>query len=70
MLRAPEDIAQLKSSVTQSWSAAEAELEEKYAAKRKKNDPLTLKEYLAQQTPGEAEDLALGVARKLGPVFS
>jgi hypothetical protein len=65
MLRTPEDIAQLKSSSTQSWSKEAPELEKKYAALRKEGDPATLADYLAQQSPAHADELALGLARRL-----
>jgi hypothetical protein len=65
MLRTPEDIAQLKSSATQSWSKEAPELEEKYALLKREGDPPTLAEYLAKQSPAHADELALSIARKL-----
>jgi hypothetical protein len=65
MLRAPRDIAQLKSSVGQEWNKETQELRESYAARRSPTDPATLEEYMAQQNPAHADEFALGIARML-----
>lgn len=65
MLRAPRDIAQLKSSVGQEWNKAAQKLRESYAARRSSNDPATLEEYMAQQHPAHADEFALSIARML-----
>jgi Protein of unknown function (DUF4238) len=65
MLRAPRDIAQLKSSVGQEWNKETQKLRESYAATRSPNDPATLDEYIAQQNPAHADEFALGIARVL-----
>jgi hypothetical protein len=65
MLRTPEDIAQLKSSVGQDWGKAVPELEEVYAARRSDIDPPTIREYLEKLTPGHADEFAFRIARTL-----
>lgn len=65
MLRAPEDVAQLKSSVEEEWGKALPELEEGYAAQRSKDDPATFREYLQKQNPAEADEFAFSIARML-----
>ena len=65
MLRAPEDIAQLKSATTQDWSSAIHELEAIYAAQRLEGDPETVQEYLSLQSPGEIDKLSFKIARTL-----
>ncbi len=65
MLRTPEDIAQLKSSVGQDWGKVIPELEEVYAARRSETDPPTIREYLERQNPGQTDEFAFSVARKL-----
>lgn len=65
MLRAPEDIAQLKSSVSEDWSAAIPDIQRVYDEHRTEKDPVTVDEYFAQQNVGQVDELAFGVARKL-----
>jgi hypothetical protein len=65
MLRAPQDITQLKSSVTQVWEAHLPKLEQDYAERRQESDPKTLREYLEQQSPGHANEFIFEVARSL-----
>jgi Protein of unknown function (DUF4238) len=65
MLRTPEDVAQLKSSVKQDWAKAVPELEEIYTARRSVTDPLTVGEYLKAQNPAEEDEFALSIARTL-----
>lgn len=59
MLRAPRDIAQLKSSVGQEWNRETQELRESYAARRSPTDPATLEEYMEQQIPPTPTSLLL-----------
>lgn len=65
MLRAPEDIAQLKSSVKEDWSKVLPEIAEIYAARRAPGMPATVGEYLAGQDQGETDAWALKIARTL-----
>lgn len=65
MLRTPEDIAQLKSSVREEWSKAVPRLQEVYAARRSGDMPATVDEYLRQQGDGETDGFALQIARTL-----
>lgn len=65
MLRTPEDIAQLKSSVRQTWDEAIPGLQEVYAARRSATDPLTVREYLEGQNIGQVDEFAFSVARTL-----
>jgi hypothetical protein len=65
MLRAPRDIAQLKSSVGQEWNKETQELREIYAASRSANDPATFDEYVEQQNPAHADEFAFSIARTL-----
>ena len=64
MLRAPEDIAQLKSSVGQAWNDAMPEIEAAYAARRTDADPATLAECLEQRNDSH-DEFALTIARDL-----
>jgi hypothetical protein len=62
MLRTPEDIAQLKSSVNQEWVKAIPQLsEEDYAARRSEADPPTVREYIEKRR----DEFAFGVARTM-----
>ena len=61
MLRAPRDIAQLKSSVEQEWNKELQMLRESYATKRSSNDPATFEEYIAQQNPAHADEFAFSL---------
>jgi hypothetical protein len=65
MLRAPEDIAQLKSSVKEDWSQVLPEIAEIYAARRTPEMPATIAEYLSGQDRGETDEWALKIARIL-----
>ena len=65
MLRAPRDIAQLKSSVGQEWNKDTQRLREIYAASRSANDPATFDEYVVQQNPAHADEFAFDIARTL-----
>lgn len=65
MLRAPEDIAQLKSSVREDWSKAIPQLENIYAARRSPDMPATVGEYLDQLDGGDTDHFALKIARTL-----
>jgi hypothetical protein len=65
MLRTPEDIAQLKSSVQEEWSKAVPRLQEVYAERRSDDMPATVDEYLRQQGDGEIDAFALQIARTL-----
>ncbi len=64
-LRAPEDIAQLKSSVTEDWSVADSRIAEAYEAGRSEAFPATVGEYLKSQSPGDTDAAAFKVARTL-----
>lgn len=65
MLRAPEDIAQLKASVAEAWAKEIPQMEKDYAARRTEADPPTIHEYLEQQRPGHADEFAFSIARTL-----
>jgi Protein of unknown function (DUF4238) len=65
MLRTPEDIEQLKTSVRQDWESSEPELEAKYAAKKRIGDPETIKEYLQSHEPDHLEKLTASIAKRL-----
>ena len=65
MLRAPDDITQLKSSVGQEWNKQSQKLREDYAARRSPNDPLTFEEYIDQKNPAHADERTFRIARKL-----
>jgi hypothetical protein len=65
MLRAPRDIAQLKSSVGQEWDKETQRLREVYAESRSANDPATFDEYLKHQNPAHADEFAFRIARTL-----
>lgn len=65
MLRTPEDIAQLKSSVREDWSKAVPRLEAAYAAGRTAGMPETVGEYLRQLDEGDTDHFALKIARTL-----
>jgi hypothetical protein len=65
MLRAPRDIAQLKSSVEQEWNKESQMLRESYAVRRSSNDPATLEEFMAQQNPAYADEFTFSIARTL-----
>jgi hypothetical protein len=65
MLRAPEDIAQLKSSVSEDWGKAIPQLQTAYDAGRSADMPATIGDYLRQQVPGETDEFALSIARTL-----
>ncbi len=65
MLRAPEDIAQLKSSVEQEWAKVMPTLSAVYAAERSPSDPPTPAEYIAQKNPAHGDELTFGIARAL-----
>ena len=65
MLRAPRDIAQLKSSVRQEWDKETQHIRAKYAASRSETDPATLEEYLRQLNPAYEDEFALSVGCKL-----
>ncbi|HWE86327.1 MAG TPA: DUF4238 domain-containing protein [Terracidiphilus sp.] len=65
MLRAPRDIAQLKSSVKQDWNLNAKALRERYAAIKSSSDPATLEEYIARQNPAYEDEFAFSIARTL-----
>ena len=65
MLRAPRDIAQLKSSVGREWHKATEKFRETYAALRSPSDPATFDEYVALQNPAHADEFAFSIARIL-----
>jgi hypothetical protein len=65
MLRAPEDIAQLKSSVAEDWSKAIPELEEAYAKIKSNGGPTTVSEYLQSLGEGQIDAFALRIAQSL-----
>jgi hypothetical protein len=65
MLRAPEDIAQLRSSIGEALGKAMSELEKIYAAQRSEGDPPTLLAQLEQKNPGQEDKFALSVAQNL-----
>jgi Protein of unknown function (DUF4238) len=65
MLRTPEDIAQLKSSVGQEWGKVLPNMEDSYAARRSETDPPTLREYLDRQNPGQADEFVFSIAQTL-----
>jgi hypothetical protein len=65
MLRSPEDIAQLKSSVREEWGKAMPEAAEAYAAQRLDTDPPTLHDYLNEQYPGQGDEFAFRIARSI-----
>lgn len=65
MLRAPEDIAQLKSSVRQDWGKAVPELDEVYTALRSDADPPTIREYLEQPPPGHTDEFTFRITQTL-----
>jgi hypothetical protein len=65
MLRAPRDIAQLKSSVGEEWNRETQKLRESYAARRSPTDPATLEEYVEQRNPAHADEFAFDIARML-----
>jgi len=65
MLRAPRDIAQLKSSVEREWNKESQTLKESYAAKRSSNNPDTFEEYMARQNPAHADEFAFSILRTL-----
>lgn len=63
-IRTPGEIAQLKSSVKEAWSAAIPELQQRYAELRPEGAPESVEEYLANLDPYDEDRFALGVARK------
>jgi Protein of unknown function (DUF4238) len=63
MFRAPEDITQLKSSVSDEWKKSEADLEAKYAARRTAFDPSTIRDYLENQHPDHLDEFTKSVAK-------
>jgi hypothetical protein len=65
MLRAPCDIAQLKSSVAQEWNKETQKLSEGYTARRSPSDPPTFEEYIAQKNPAHADEFTFSIARTL-----
>jgi len=65
LMRTPEDIAALKSGVAEEWLKSVPSLQEKYAAKKGKDDPKTVQEWLDQQAPDEIECWAMVLAPKL-----
>lgn len=65
MLRAPEDIAQLKSSVKEDWSKVVPEIAEIYAARRTADMAPTIADYLRGQSQAETDEWALEIARVL-----
>jgi len=65
MLRNPEDISQLKSSVMQVWKKSSRDLEETYVIQRTESDPHTLDEYLERQNPGQADEFVFRIAQNL-----
>ncbi len=65
MLRAPDDIAQLKSSVKQEWRRETLNLHENYVARRSPSDPLTFAAYTAQKNPAHADEFTFSIARTL-----
>jgi len=65
LLRAPEDITQLKAVTNQAWEKAVSELEEPYVAVKTKTDPLTLEEYIQKQEPSHADSFTFNVAKDL-----
>jgi Protein of unknown function (DUF4238) len=76
LMRTPEDIAALKSGVTEEWARAILDLQVKYAARRGPNDPPTIEEYMAQQTPDMMAQMAMSLAptlidhRKIGKLLN
>lgn len=65
MLRSPEDIAQLKSSVGEAWRSEMDDLQKSYATRRSERDPETVSDYLEQQHPAHKDEFAFDIARKL-----
>ena len=65
MLRSPEDIVQLKSSVKEDWSQVLPEIAEIYEARRTPDMPATIAEYLRGQSQAETDEWALKIARVL-----
>lgn len=65
MLRAPEDIEQLKTSVRQAWEKSEPEIEAKYAVRKLAGYPETIKEYLQSHEPDHLEKFTGSIAKTL-----
>ncbi len=65
MLRAPEDIAQLKSSVTEDWSKAIPELVEAYATQKSEDAPQTVDEFIKSIVAKNQDEFAFRIARTL-----
>lgn len=61
MLRSPEDIAQMKSSVAEAWSNAVPELEARYLALNPQADPSVVKREIERRM----DEFALGIVRSL-----
>jgi hypothetical protein len=65
LLRAPEDIEQLKYCVQKDWAEITPELQEAYERQRSEGDPISVAEYLRDREPGHTDEFALGVIRVL-----
>ena len=65
LMRTPEDIAALKSGVAEEWLRSVPGLQEKYAMKKRTDDPPTIEEWLDRQAPNEIERWAMALAPKL-----
>lgn len=65
MFRMPQDMAHLKERVWAEWHAGGADLEERYQAKRKSDQPATLAEYVAAQDETFFELSAANIMRSM-----
>lgn len=65
MMRAPADIAQLKSMAIQEWGEIIPELQVAYEQRRPNDYPASVDEFLRQSRPGQQDEFAFGIARKL-----
>ena len=65
MLRVPEEIAQLKSSVKDAWRATFPDLQTRYENQRAPSDPNNVDDYLGALDSIEGDEFAFDIARTL-----
>ncbi len=65
MLRAPEDIEQLKHSVRQEWDRTAVEIQYEYEKERSPLDPKSVSEFIDKKSPDHIERLTHQIAERL-----
>ena len=65
LLRSPEDVEQLKSSVEEEWMKTEPEIQSKFEQIRQPGEPIDFVEFMKQNHPNQLNTLTHDVAKKI-----